>query len=128
MRLLLDTHTFLWFILGDQRLSKMAEKLIAEPNNIIQVSPATYWEIAIKISLGKYALPEPYGTFMERELESNDFQILPIEPQHTALLTELPFYHRDPFDRLLIAQAQAEEIPLVSVDKTLDAYPIKRIW
>lgn len=128
MRLLLDTHAFLWFILGDQRLSETAKRIIAEPDNVIQISPASYWEIAIKISLGKYALPEPYGVFMERELASNDFQILPIEPWHTAVVTELPFHHRDPFDRLLVAQAQAEEIPLVSVDKTLDAYPIKRIW
>ena len=128
MRLLLDTHAFLWFILDHPRLSKVARNHIAEPDNIVLVSPVTYWEIAIKISLGKYALPEPYSDFMERELESNNFQVLAIEPRHTAVLIDLPFHHRDPFDRLLIAQAQAEDIPLISIDKALDAYPVERVW
>ena len=95
MRLLLDTHTFLWFLLDDPRLSTTAGKLIDDPANDIKVSPATYWEIAIKISLGKYALPEPYDVFIEREIATNDFHILPIEPKHTAVLIMLPYHHRD---------------------------------
>ena len=128
MTLLLDTHAFLWFILDDPKLSEDAKKLISDGDNMALVSPATYWEIAIKISIGKYALPEPYAVFMERELSMNDFTILPIEPKHTAVLTKLPFHHRDPFDRLLIAQAVTEAIPLVSIDSRFDAYPVSRLW
>ena len=128
MRLLLDTHTFLWFILNDPKLSRRAKDLISDGDNVVEISPASYWEIAIKISLGKYALPEPYADFMERELATNDFGILPIEPKHASILTELPFHHRDPFDRMLVAQAICEQIPLVSVDTTLDAYSVKRLW
>ena len=128
MRLLLDTHTFLWFLLDDLRLSPTARELIDDPANDIEVSPATYWEIAIKISLGKYELPEPYDVFIEREIATNDFRILPIEPKHTAALIILPYHHRDPFDRLLVAQAMAEDIPIVSVDLAFDAYPVTRLW
>jgi PIN domain nuclease of toxin-antitoxin system len=95
---------------------------------IIQVSPITYWEIAIKISIGKYSLPEPYQIFMDREIRINNFRILPIEFKHTAVLIDLPFHHKDPFDRLLIAQANVERIPIISNDKVLDRYSIQRIW
>jgi PIN domain nuclease of toxin-antitoxin system len=128
VRILLDTHTFLWFLLEDPQLSTTANDLIIDPTSDIEVSPATYWEIAIKISLGKYALPEPYDIFIEREIATNDFHILPIEPKHTAVLTTLPFHHRDPFDRLLIAQAMVEAIPILSVDTAFDAYPVTRLW
>ena len=128
MRLRLDTHTFLWFLLDDPRLSTTARELIDEPTNDIEVSPATYWEIAIKISLGKYELPEPYDVFIEREIATNDFHILPIAPKHTAVLITLPYHHRDPFDRLLIAQAIVEDIPIVSVDPAFDAYSVIRLW
>jgi PIN domain nuclease of toxin-antitoxin system len=127
VRLLLDTHTLLWFLLEDSHLSTTANALIIDPTNDIEVSPATYWEIAIKVSLGKYALPEPYDIFMEREIATNDFCILPIEPKHTAVLTTLPFHHRDPFDRLLIAPAMVETIPILSVDTAFDAYPVTRL-
>jgi len=128
MRLLLDTHAFLWFLLDDPGLSETARNLIADPGNDIEISPASYWEIAIKIGLGKYSLPEPYDTFMERELAENDFRILPILPRHTSVLTTLPLHHRDPFDRLLVSQAISEGIPLVSNDPALDVYTIQRLW
>jgi PIN domain nuclease of toxin-antitoxin system len=128
VRLLLDTHAFLWFLLDDPHLSATAQAVIVDPLNNIEVSPASYWGIAIKIRLRKYALPEPYQAFMERELADNDFRILPIEPKHTALLTTMPLHHKDPFDRLLVAQASVEGIPLVSADPQLDAYGITRIW
>jgi PIN domain nuclease of toxin-antitoxin system len=128
VRVLLDTHTFLWFLLEDPQLSTTASDVIIDPTNDIEVSPATYWEMAIKIRLGKYTLPEPYGLFIEREIATNDFHILPIEPKHTAVLTTLPLHHRDPFDRLLIAQAMVEAIPILSVDMTFDAYPVTRLW
>src|SRR5262249_7850067 len=110
VRLLLDTHAFLWFLLNDPQLSARAEAVIVDPLNPVEVSPATYWEIAIKIRLGRYALPEPYQTFMEREIADNDFRVLPIGPRHTAILTTMPLHHRDPFDRLLVAQASIEGI------------------
>ena len=128
MRLLLDTHTFLWFVLNDPQLSAAAAALIADPANRIEISPASYWEIAIKIRIGKYALPDPLDVFMQRELAVNDFHVLSIEPRHTMPLTTLSFHHRDPFDRLLVAQAMTEEISLVSADSILYAYPIKRLW
>lgn len=128
MRLLLDTHALLWFLLDDKQLSATAEALIVDPANDIEISPASYWEIAIKISIGKYHLPELLEIFFEREIAANAFRILAIEPRHVAPLTSLPFYHRDPFDRLLIAQAIVESIPIVSGDPALDDYPVTRLW
>jgi PIN domain nuclease of toxin-antitoxin system len=128
MRALLDTHALLWFILDDPKLPRVAKEIVADGSNDIAVSPASYWEIAIKISLGKYRLPEPYGPFMERELTHNAFRILPILPRHTSLLTDLPFHHRDPFDRLLIAQCLADSLPMISGDPSMDDYGVDRIW
>jgi PIN domain nuclease of toxin-antitoxin system len=128
MRLLLDTHAFLWFVLGDPRLVQTARDRIFDPAKVKLVSPASYWEIAIKISLGKYTLNEPYETFMQRGIFGNSFSILPVEPKHTAALTTLPFHHRDPFDRLLVAQALVEQIPVLSTDAALDPYGITRLW
>ncbi|QEP42496.1 type II toxin-antitoxin system VapC family toxin [Ectothiorhodospiraceae bacterium BW-2] len=128
MRVLLDTHAFLWFLLDDPKLSATAQSIISDARTMVYISPAIYWEIAIKISLGKYALPESYALFMERELAHNDFHILPILPKHTTALIDLPFHHRDPFDRLLIAQSLAEAIPLVSCDGAFDSYGVTRIW
>jgi PIN domain nuclease of toxin-antitoxin system len=128
VRLLLDTHAFLWFITNDQQLSATATALIADPNNEILISPASYWETAIKISIGKYPLSTPYETFITQGIHGNGFKILPIEPRHTAVLTTMPFHHRDPFDRLLVAQAQVERIAVVSNDGMLDQYGVNRVW
>ena len=128
MRLLLDTHTFLWFILDDPQLSSTARNLIEDSAHEVEVSPASYWEIAIKIKLGKYALPQPYQQFMETQIAANDFRILPIEPRHTALLTMMELHHKDPFDRLLVAQALAENVPIIGVDSQFDAYGVQRFW
>ena len=92
------------------------------------MSPSSYWEIAIKISKKKYALTKPYEVSMREAINDNGFGYLPIEPRHTAILTTLPFHHKDPFDRLLIAQAGYENIPIVSADVQLDAYGITRLW
>ena len=94
MRLLLDTHAFLWFILADPRLSATALGLITDPLNHKHVSPASYWEIAIKIRLGKYALPVPFEPFMSDQIARNYFTILPITVKHAAVLTTLPLHHR----------------------------------
>src|SRR5467141_2646692 len=127
MRLLLDTHAFLWFITNDPRLSATALALIADPNNEILVSPASYWETAIKVSIGKYPLSVPYETFVTQGIDGDGFKVLAIEPRHTAVLTTMPFHHRDPFDRLLVAQAQVEKISLLSNVAVLDQYGVNRL-
>lgn len=128
MRLLLDTHTFLWFVLGDGRLSARAKAAIEDASNEKLLSPASYWEIAIKISLDKYALSKPYEEFIGKGIGENGFSVVAIEPKHTAMLTTLPFHHRDPFDRLIIAQALVEEATIISTDTAFDAYLITRLW
>jgi PIN domain nuclease of toxin-antitoxin system len=128
MRLLLDTHTLLWFALNDPQLSTTASGLTLDPANEKLVSPASYWEIAIKISVKKYALSQPYEDFMRNAIDANGFHYLHIEPRHTAALIALPYHHRDPFDRLLVAQAIVEAIPVVSCDTVLDPYGITRLW
>jgi PIN domain nuclease of toxin-antitoxin system len=127
MRLLLDTHAFLWLVLGDAQLSSTARSYILDSAHAKLISPASYWEIAIKVSIGKYTLNVPYELFIQRGIEGNGFEILPIELKHTVVLTALPFHHRDPFDRLLIAQAMAEQIPIISNGPAFDAYPITRL-
>jgi PIN domain nuclease of toxin-antitoxin system len=128
VRLLLDTHAFLWFVLDDRQLSRTAKDLIENPANDVDISPASYWEIAIKISIGKYSLSQPYRQFIETQIARNDFRILHVEPRHTSALTTMPFHHKDPFDRLLVAQALTETIPIVSADGVLDSYGVQRLW
>ena len=128
MRVLLDTHAFLWFVLNDPKLPPTAKGLIESPANDVLISPASYWEIAIKVSHKKLDLLAPYEDFMHQGIVGNDFAVLHIEPRHTAVVASLPFHHKDPFDRLLIAQALAEGIPLVSADPALDHYGIQRLW
>ena len=128
MRLLLDTHALLWFLLDDPQLSAKADALISDPTNEIAISPASYWEIAIKISIGKYSLAEPSQVFLEREIAANDFQVIPILPSHAGAVSTLPFHHRDPFDRLIVAQAIVERVAIVSSDAVLDGYGVTRLW
>lgn len=128
MRLLLDTHTFLWFVLGDTQLSQTARALIVDPAHEKWMSPICYWEVAIKVSVKKYALAVPHEVFFEAALRMNGFGVLHIEPKHTAVLASLPFHHKDPFDRLLVAQALVEGMLLVSADPALDAYGVQRLW
>jgi len=128
MKVLLDTHTFLWFVLGDAQLSARAKAIIEDAGNEKLVSPASYWEIAIKISLGKYTLSTPYEAFIDKGITDNGFVVVPVGVKHTAVLTALPFHHRDPFDRLIITQAMVEEAIILSVDTAFDAYPITRLW
>jgi PIN domain nuclease of toxin-antitoxin system len=128
VKLLLDTHTLLWFALNDPQLSAPATAAIVDPANEKWVSPASYWEIAIKISTGKYALAAPYEDFWRNAIDANGFQVLHILTRHTALLTTMPYHHRDPFDRLIVAQALAEGMAVVSVDPIIDAYGVPRVW
>ena len=128
MRLLLDTHAFLWFITNDALVSATALALIADPTNEIAISPASLWEVAIKVSLGKYPLTTPFVQFFTEGIEGNDFSILPVEVRHAAVLASLPMHRKDPFDRMIISQAIAEQIPVVSVDEAFDSYGVSRLW
>jgi len=130
VKLLLDTNALLWYALNDSKLAATAKGLIVDPANDIWMSPASYWEMAIKISTGKLALHRPYPDFMDVCVNQYRFRILPIEPMHTGKLAALPFpsNHKDPFDRLIVAQALVEQMGLISSDSSLDAYPIKRYW
>jgi PIN domain nuclease of toxin-antitoxin system len=128
VKALLDTHSLLWFALNDARLSGLAKSTISDGDNGLFVSPATFWEIAIKISLGKYEIREEFADFFSRQMTQNGFTVLPITLEHAAIVAKLPVHHRDPFDRLLVAQAMWEGIPIISADRELDPYPVKRIW
>jgi PIN domain nuclease of toxin-antitoxin system len=128
VRVLLDTHAFLWFVLNDPKLSSVAKAVIEQESNGILFSPANYWEIAIKISCGKYRLNSSYEEFWQKGIERNNIQILSIELNHTARLLTMSHHHRDPFDRLLIAQALAENLSVVSSDVRFDAYGVQRVW
>ena len=128
MRLLLDTHAFLWFVLNDPFLSLTARDLIGDPRNSIFISPATYWEHAIKVGLGRLQIPGPFEDFVTEEIANNRFTILPISVPHSAVVATLPLHHRDPFDRMLIAQAIVEGMPIVSADPAFDAYSVTRLW
>jgi PIN domain nuclease of toxin-antitoxin system len=128
MKILLDTNSFLWFISGSERLSINARGLIADLNNQLVLSAVSLWEIAIKVSIGKLELLQPYDQLIPEQLEENDINILPIELIHLTTVVGLPFYHRDPFDRLIIAQAITEDLPVVSPDSLFSQYAIKLIW
>ena len=128
MNLLLDTHTFLWFVWDDPKLSAIAKQLIIDPKNHKLVSIASCWEVAIKVSAGKLQLGEAASTFLPREIAKNSFDLLPISLNHATAVESLPMHHRDPFDRLLIAQAILEKLPIVSDDPVFDLYQVARLW
>ncbi|MEQ1643253.1 MAG: type II toxin-antitoxin system VapC family toxin [Pyrinomonadaceae bacterium] len=128
MKLLLDTHTLLWFIGGETELSQAARTLIEDPENKKFVSIVSIWEIAIKVSIGKISLATAFDSLFPHQLDINGFELLPVLIEHTSLVTNLPFHHRDPFDRLLIAQATSESMSLVSIDDHLDSYGVNRLW
>lgn len=128
MNLLLDTHTFLWFCQANSSLSESAKSLLENSGTRKLVSVASCWEIAIKTGLKKLTLGEPVSTYLANALAVTGFELLPISLAHAAAVESLPLHHRDPFDRLLVAQAMAERLHLVSNDPVLDAYSISRLW
>lgn len=128
MRILLDTHAFLWFITADPKLSTAAEEAIRRRSNEPLLSIASVWEIAIKLNLGRLPIPEPLDSFIPEQLRINRIRLLPVELHHTFEVARLPLHHRDPFDRILIAQALAEEIAVVTADSAFDDYPVRRVW
>ena len=126
MRLLIDTHIFLWFVWNDVRLKALPRSLIEDPDNDILLSIASVWEVAIKVSTLKLKLLQPVDVFFAEQLERNAITLLPITLAHTAHVATLPFHHRDPFDRLLAAQSLTENVPLLSVDAVFDRYGVSR--
>jgi len=128
MKLLLDTHTLLWFIAGSATLSVSARSLIEDAANEKFVSIVSIWETAIKVSIGKMSLSAPFDVLFPHQLQINGFELLPVKVEHTSVITTLPFHHRDPFDRLLIAQAIKEKLTLVSADEIFDDYGMARLW
>lgn len=127
-KILLDTHTFIWFDLQPVRLSTSARSLFLDPNTAIVLSIASIWEMQIKYQLGKLNLRLPLPELIQSQQQTNNIQLLSIELNHIWSLDTLPNHHRDPFDRLLIAQVIAENIPILSDDLLFDLYPVDRIW
>lgn len=128
MRVLLDTHTFLWWITDDPRLSSRAREIIADGSNRLFLSAASGWEIAIKAALGRLELPTTPGQFIAEQLAANAVEGLPILMSHALHVYTLPRYHRDPFDRLLVAQSQLEHLPILTADPLISQYDVNTIW
>ncbi|NMG05554.1 type II toxin-antitoxin system VapC family toxin [Brasilonema sp. UFV-L1] len=128
MRLLLDTHTFIWFVIDSPRLSTVVQGLIEDENNEKLLSIVSVWEIAIKQNTGKLSFGVPFQEFVEQQLSLNSIDLLNINLNHLSVIATLTLYHRDPFDRLFIAQSIVEQIPILSADSVFDAYPIERLW
>jgi PIN domain nuclease of toxin-antitoxin system len=128
LRVLLDTHAFLWWVSDEKPLPRKAAKLISDEGNIIFVSHATVWEMAIKAAIGKLTLPEAAGTFVQKQCKLNRFQLLPISLDAISMIETLPLHHNDPFDRLLVAQCLDMKIPIISADAVLTKYRVTRIW
>ncbi|MDF0554798.1 type II toxin-antitoxin system VapC family toxin [Kamptonema sp. UHCC 0994] len=128
MRLLLDTHTFIWFIINSPQLNLTVKQLIEDEKNEKLVSIASIWEIAIKQNTGKLSFGLPFQEFVEQQLSVNSISLQNINLDHINVIESLPLHHRDPFDRLIIAQGMVEHLPILSADSIFDAYPIQRFW
>ena len=128
MNLLLDSNILIWFTLTPDRLSTKVTQLIADKNNNLFISVASIWEIQIKLQLQKLTLNLSLSTVVKDLQQNSDIQILDITLAHIYALDNLPNEHRDPFDRIMIAQAMVEKMPFLSADKVFDLYPIERIW
>jgi PIN domain nuclease of toxin-antitoxin system len=125
---LLDTHVFLWWINDDPRLSGRAREVISDGGNDLLFSAASGWEIAIKAGLGKLKVSGDLGAYLTGQLSENSVQVLPVYLSHTLRVADLPHHHRDPFDRLLVAQALVEKLPLMSADPEISRYPVETVW
>jgi PIN domain nuclease of toxin-antitoxin system len=124
----LDTHTFLWFINGNPKLSNQVKARIEASENNRYLSIASLWEIAIKVNIGKLKLDLSFDDLFDKHIQDNAINLIDICPKHLDVLLTLPFHHKDPFDRLIIAQAIAENIIILSKDGMFGEYDIKRYW
>lgn len=127
MKILLDTQCWLWWIVSPERLGAVARGHIADARNTIYLSAASTWEIAIKYSIGKLSLPEPPSAFIPRRLARDAITALPVTIPHTLAVAELPLHHKDPFDRLIIAQSRYEHLPVMSADPQFAAYDVEHL-
>jgi PIN domain nuclease of toxin-antitoxin system len=127
MNILLDTHALIWFLEGDSQLSQTAKSEISNPDNTCFISQATLWEMAIKLSIGKLEMKNSYQD-LPRLMWENGIEILNIEFEHFEYIITLPFHHKDPFDRIIIAQSFIEKMPIVSIDGIFKDYPVTIIW
>ena len=128
MRVLLDSHAFLWFVGGNSRFSQRARQVVEDRDNESVFSIASVWEMAIKVGLGKLTPHVPFPMLISEQLKENGIALLDITVAHALRVAQLPYHHRDPFDRMLIAQAITEGLPIISVDSVFDAYSVTRIW
>jgi len=128
MKALIDTSSFLWFIGGSEKLSKNARDFMENFDNELFMSVVSLWEIGIKISINKLELAEPFDIFIPQKIKENELTVLPIELPHISQMMKLPFHHRDPFDRLIIAQSIAEQLPIIGCDRFFKSYDIDIIW
>jgi PIN domain nuclease of toxin-antitoxin system len=128
LKLLLDTHAFLWFVAGNKQLSKGARRRIEDVRHEKLLSVASIWEIAIKASLGKLTLSLTVDELVVQGASNNGIAILPVLAKHASRVASLPFHHRDPFDRLLVAQALTEGYAVLSRDESLEAYGVRLMW
>ena len=127
MNYLLDTHTLIWFLNGDNSLTSKARKAIESNNATNFVSIASLWEISIKLSLDRLEIKFPFET-ISKEFDKNNFRLLPITFKDTLVLSKLPFHHRDPFDRMIISQSIANDFTIISKDKEFGSYKVKLLW
>jgi PIN domain nuclease of toxin-antitoxin system len=128
LKILLDTHCWLWWVSAAERLNEPVRRLLADGDNLLYLSAVSAWEIAIKTSIGKLKLPEPPATFVASRLSAQGISTLPIDHVHALHVATLPYLHRDPFDRLLVAQAQIEDLPILTADPKLVPYPVQILW
>ncbi len=128
MNLLIDTHVFIWYSMASDRLSKTAVDAINDEANAVFISQVSIWEMQIKHDLGKLALPMDVKSMVEGQIGTNDFQLLQIQNEHFWRLAHLPNAHKDPFDRLLICQAQVEELALITCDSKIASYDVNILW
>ena len=128
MRALLDTHVFLWWNLDDPQLSPVARDFIADGGNTLYLSAASAWEIAIKTAKGRLTLPEPADRYVATRLNLHHILVLPVEVSHALAVCNLPPLHTDPFDRLLVAQAGLEKLPILTADMAIGRYGVEVIW
>ena len=128
MKIILDTQVLIWWTNDVSNISNRVQSIIFDVNNELLVSLASIWEIQIKVSLGKLSLPRPLPDIIATQVSENQIKIMQIELSHIYTLDLLPLHHRDPFDRIIIAQAMNEKISIASIDKAFDAYSIERIW
>lgn len=128
MKVLFDTHAYLWAVSEDPRLSPAAQKTFTAADNEILVSVASLWEILVKAETGKLPFPSPASPYIRAQLKRTSTAVLPILLPHVLRLETLPSHHRDPFDRIILSQAIEEELPVVSIDKKFHLYPVEVLW